>query len=106
MTVVLPVKEEPGAKPISPPAVPLITVGPVLVMVVAARTQNVVVVPGVITGAAASDEAGLTNIASSGNSVTGVKTLTYLIFSCYFDSLVYQKCAIVAPSLLLAWAPV
>jgi hypothetical protein len=41
------------------------TVAPVLVIVVAARTPNVVVVPGVRTGDAALDDAGLTKIASS-----------------------------------------
>jgi hypothetical protein len=51
-----------------------------LVIVVEARTPNVVVVPGLITGAAALDEAGLMKIASSGNNATAVKTLTLFDF--------------------------
>lgn len=53
VTVVLPVKEVPGDIPISAPAVPLITVGPVLVMVSPPRTAYVTVVPLVIVGPAA-----------------------------------------------------
>ena len=58
VTVVLPVKEDPGKSPTLPPAVPLITVGPVFVIVVAPRTAKVAVLPGRIVGAMADDVGG------------------------------------------------
>ena len=58
VTEVLPVNEDPGNSPTLPPALPLITVGPVLVTVVAAKTAKVVVLPGRIVGATADDVGG------------------------------------------------
>ena len=57
VTLVSPVNEVPGKSPTSPPAVPLMTVGPVFVMVVAPRTPKVEVLPGRIVGTTA-DEVG------------------------------------------------
>ena len=58
VTVVLPVNEVPGNSPMFPPAVPLMVVGPVLVIVVPAKTPKPVVVPGRIIGPAAEVGAG------------------------------------------------
>jgi len=84
VTVVLPVNADPGASPISPPAVPLMVVGPVLVIVVAARTPNDVVVPWLIVGPAALDQAGYMKNASNGNSAIAVNTLTLFSFFMLF----------------------
>lgn len=80
VTLELPVKADPGASPISPPADPLITVGPVFVIVVAARTAKLVVVPGVIVGVAADVVVGYMNIASNGNVTIAVISLTFSPF--------------------------
>jgi len=45
VTLAFPVNEEPGNSPTSPPASPLIVVGPVLVIAEPAKTPNVEVVP-------------------------------------------------------------
>ena len=58
VTVELPVNEDPGKSPMSPPAVPLMAVGPVFVIVVAARTPKVDVLPGRIVGVTAEDVGG------------------------------------------------
>ena len=50
------VKAVPGERPISPPAVPLTVVAPVLVIVEEAKTAKVDVLPGLIVGPAADVE--------------------------------------------------
>lgn len=62
----------------SPPAVPLIVVGPVFVIVVAPNTANVVVLPGVTVGPAAETIAGIEKIAISGR-VTKVENIFTLL---------------------------
>ena len=58
VTVVLPVNEDPGNRPTSPPADPLMVVGPVFVIVVPPKTAKLEVVPGRIVGPAAEVVAG------------------------------------------------
>ena len=78
VTVVLPVKEEPGKSPTFPPAVPVMTVGPVFVIVVPPRTAKVDVLPGVTVGPAADTEAGRRKIAISGRA-TNVENIPTLL---------------------------
>lgn len=90
VTVVLPVNDEPGKSPISPPAEPLIVVGPVFVMVVPPRTAKDVVLPAVIVGPAADTDAGIAKIATRGSAIDAEKILTLftvimLIRFCYFS---------------------
>ena len=80
VTVVLPVKEDPGKRPIFPPAVPEMTVGPVFVIVVPPRTAKVDVLPGVTVGPAAETEAGTRKIAISGRATNAENIPTFLTF--------------------------
>lgn len=80
MTVELPVKADPGATPMLPPAVPLIVVGPVLVIVVAPKTAKLVVVPWVIVSPAADVDAGYRNMARSGRVPIAANKRTFCPF--------------------------
>jgi hypothetical protein len=65
------------------------TVGPVLVMVVAAKTPKVVVLPGRIVGATADEVGGYRKMVSSGRTPIAEKSRTLFIFFILVDSFEY-----------------
>jgi len=75
------------------------------VMVVAARTPNVVVLPWVIVGVAASDEAGEMKIASKGSNATAVYALILFVFFMLFRFCYVSNVRHSGFGHLPAWAP-
>jgi hypothetical protein len=74
-----PVKAVPGERPTSPPAVPLIVVGPVFVIVEPARTAKLLVVPRPTGGWAAWPKDGIRRtIATSGTTGSRKRSLLVL----------------------------
>ena len=74
------VKEVPGERPISPPAVPLTVVAPVLVIVEEAKTAKLAVLPGRIVGPAADVELVDQNNKKIGNANMATATWGRYIF--------------------------